>query len=351
LALLNSADSCVSDGQVKGKQMAEKIQWGIVGTGWMAQQFARGLGALADAQITAVSSRTKESAEKFAAEFNIPHRYVGIEDIICDKDVDIIYIATPHPMHKDETIKSLEGGKAVLCEKPLAMNSTEVSQMIACAKKKKLFLMEAMWMYFFPAMAEVRRLIAAGAVGEVRIVQSNICMRRPWEPRGRFFNPQLGGGALLDLGIYNIALAQMIYGQQPRSISSLAHIGESGVDEQSSAVFRYENGEMAVLTCAVRTIAINEAIIYGTEGYIRIPDMFWHPDRIFVKTGQNGEKEIAFECLGNGWSFEAAQVMRCLRKGMVECPTMPLDTSAAIMKTMDQIRQQWGLVYPMEKKQ
>jgi predicted dehydrogenase len=176
-------------------------------------------------------------------------------------------------------------------------------------------------------------------------------MRRPWEPQGRFFNPQLGGGALLDLGIYNIALAQMIYDKEPAHISSFAHIGKSGVDEQSSAVFGYESGAIAVLTCAVSTSTINDAVIYGTYGYIKIPDMFWHPDRIFVKVGQDGEKEIAFKRLGNGWSFEAAQVMQCLREGRVECPTMPLDTSAAIMRTMDHLRQQWHLVYPMKKKQ
>lgn len=315
----------------------------------MAQKFAEGLGALADAEIAAVSSRTKESADKFGDEFNVPRRYAGIEAIAADKDVDIIYIATPHPMHKNETISCLNAGKPVLCEKPLAMNSKEVREMIACAKKNKLFLMEAMWMYFFPALAKACELIVDGDIGEVRLVQSNICMRRALDARDRFFNPQLGGGALLDLGIYNIALAYKIFGKSPKKISSMAHIGESGVDEQSSTIFGYENGETAILTCSLRTGAINDAFIYGTEGHIKIPSMFWNPDKIILKTSENEEKEFAYKRLGNGWSFEAAEVMNCLREGKTECPIMPLKTSAAIMKTMDKIRKQWKLVYPMER--
>lgn len=329
--------------------MAEKIRWGIVGTGWMAERFAEGLGALEGAVIAAVASRAKESADKFANQFNIPCRYVGVEQIADDKDVDIVYIATPHPMHKNETISCLNAGKAVLCEKPLAMNSKEAGEMISCAKKNKLFLMEAMWMYFFPAAAKVSELICGGAIGEVQLVQSNICMRRPWEPKGRFFNPQLGGGALLDLGIYNIALAYKIFGRSPKQIRSRAYIGESGVDEQSTAIFGYEDGATAVLTSSLRTSTINDAFIYGTEGYIKIPSMFWCPDKIILKKENEEEKEFVFSRLGNGWSFEAAEVMKCLREGRVECATMPLKTSMAIMRTMDKIRGQWGLVYPMEK--
>ena len=208
--------------------------------------------------------------------------------------------------------------------------------------------MEAMWMYFFPAIAKVREIVAAGDIGEVRLVQANFCFRRERNPQGRLLNPQLGGGALLDIGIYNIAFAQMIYGKEPKRISSMAHIGQTGGDEQGSMIFGYENGAMASLNCSFRVEAPCEAAIYGTGGYIKIPHKFFQPDKIIMKTGQEQEKEIKFERLGNGYSFEAAEVMRCLRNGEVECPIMPLDTTVAIMKTMDLIRQQWGLVYPME---
>jgi len=330
--------------------MAKKIRWGIVGTGGIAHQFAKGLAILPDAQLTAVSSRTKEAAEKFAAEFNVPNCHIGAESLANDKNVDVVYIATPHPMHKGETIICLEGGKAVLCEKPFAMNGSEVRQMIECAKKNKLFLMEAMWMYFFPAMAKIRQLVGDGDIGEILLVQSNLCFRREREPQGRLLNPQLGGGTLLDIGVYDISFAQMIYGREPQRISSMAHIGQTGVDEQSSMIFGYEDGAMAALTCSFLVETPCEAAIYGTGGYIKIPHMFFLPDKIIVKTGQEQEKEIKFDRLGNGYSYEAVEVMRCLREGETESPIMPLDTSAAIMRTMDRIRQQWNLVYPMEKK-
>jgi predicted dehydrogenase len=330
--------------------MAKKIRWGIVGTGRIAHHFAIGLGALENTEIAAVSSRTKASAEKFAEEFGVPGRHIGSKSLADDKNVDVVYIATPNPMHKDDTINCLKGGKAVLCEKPFAINSKETMQMILCARKRGLFLMEAMWMYFFPAMTKVRQLLADGAIGEVRLAEANFCFRKEWEPQEAKLNPALGGGALLDVGVYDIAFAQMVYDKAPVRISSMAHIGKTGVDEQSSMIFGYEGGAMAVLTCAVRTETLFEAAIYGTEGYIKVPHRFLQPDRIIVKAGQKKEKEIKFKRLGNGYNYEAAEVMRCLRRGEVECLIMPLDTTVAIMKTMDRVRQQWGLVYPMEKK-
>ena len=330
--------------------MAKKIRWGIVGTGGIAHQFAKGLGVLEDTEITAAASRTKASAEKFAEEFGIPGKHIGVESLANDENVDVVYIATPHPRHKDDTINCLKGGKAVLCEKPFAMNSRETSQMIECARKNKLFLMEAMWMYFFPAIKKVGELIASGAIGEIRLVNVNFCFRRQWQAESRLFNPQLGGGTLLDIGVYVIAMAHRIFGKEPVQISSVPDIGKTGVDEQSSIIFRYDNGAMASLNCSFRVETPCEATIFGTGGYIKIPHKFFNPDRILVKTEQQPEKEMKFDRLGNGYSFEAAEVMQCLREGKLECPTMPLDTTVTIMKMMDNIRQQWGLVYPMEKK-
>lgn len=329
--------------------MIQKIRWGIVSTGWMAQKFAEGLAALSDAEIIAVSSRTKEAADKFGDQFNVPRRYVGVEALASDKDVDIVYIATPHPMHKSETIHCLNAGKAVLCEKPMAMNGKEVSEMIACAKKNKVFLMEAMWMYFFPAIAKICELLAAGAIGEIRFLQANFCFRCEWDQKSRLLNPQLGGGTLLDIGVYVIAFAHKILGKEPVRITSMADIGQSGVDEQSAMIFGYDGGAVASLNCSFRVDAPCEAVIFGTGGYIKIPHMFFHPDKFILKTEQNAEKEFAFERLGNGYTYEAIEVMKCLREGKTECPIMPLKTSAAIMKTMDRIRKQWKLKYPMER--
>ena len=329
--------------------MSDTIRWGIIGTGFIAHQFARGLAVLDDARLAAVASRTKESADKFGEEFGVTGRHVGAEELAGNENVDVVYVATPNTMHKGNTLICLNGGKAVLCEKPFCINSSEAAEMVESAREKGVFLMEAMWTLCFPAMAKVREIINSGAIGEVRQVHSNFSFRCEWEPDGLLLNPELGGGSLLDVGVYNIALAQMVYQREPTRISSMAHLGETGVDEQSSVILGYDNGALAVLTSAIRTESKQEAAIYGTDGYIKIPHAFWKPERIIVKTSQDEERECKFEGAGNGYNYEAAEVMRCLRNGCLESRILPLDTSVAIMRTMDTIREQWGLVYPMEK--
>jgi len=329
--------------------MSDTIRWGIVGTGFIAHQFARGLAVLSDARLLAVASRTKESADKFAEEFGVTHRHVGVKQLAENENVDVVYIATPNPMHKGNTLRCLNGGKAVLCEKPFCINASEATEMAEHSREKGLFLMEAMWTLCFPAMTKVREIINSGAIGDIRQVHSNFSFRCEWDPDDILLNPNLGGGALLDVGVYNIALAQMIYQREPTRISGMAHLGKTGVDEQSSVTLGYDNGALAVLTSAIRTETNQEAAIYGTEGYIKVPHMFWQPDRIIVKTSQDEEREFKFDRVGNGYNYEATEVMRCLRNGCLESRILPLNTSVAIMRTMDSIREQWGLVYPMEK--
>ena len=329
--------------------MSDTIRWGIIGTGFIAHQFARDLAALNDARLLAVASRTKESADKFAEEFGVTHRHVGVEQLAANENVDVVYVATPNSMHKGNTLRCLDGGKAVLCEKPFCMNASEAAEMVERAREKGLFLMEAMWTLCFPAMAKVREIINSGAIGDIRQVHSNFSFRCEWDPDGILLNPDFGGGALLDVGVYNVALAQMVYQREPTRISGMAHLGQTGVDEQSSVTLGYDNGALAVLTSAIRTETSQEADIYGTDGYIKVPHMFWQPDLIIVKTSQNEEREFKFDRVGNGYNYEAAEVMRCLRNGCLESRILPLNTSVAIMRTMDNIREQWGLVYPMEK--
>jgi len=328
--------------------MSGKIRWGIIGTGRIAHKFAEGLAALSDAELVAVGSRSEGSAERFGEEFNIPHRHASYEALAHDPQVDVVYVATPHPYHKDNTLLCLRNGKAVLCEKPFAMNSAEVAEMVNCARDRGLFLMEAMWTHCFPAMAKVRELIDGGAIGEVRLLEAKFCFRAGWNPEGRLLNPDLGGGALLDVGVYTVALAHMVFDRSPTRISSMAHIGETGVDEQSSMILGYDGGAMAILTCAIRTSTPHEAAIYGTDGWIEIPPFFWQPDRIILNLGGR-EEVMTFNRLGNGYSFEAEEVMKCLREGKLESEIVPLERSVAVMDTMDRIRAQWGLKYPMER--
>lgn len=327
--------------------MSSAVRWGILGTGSIARKFAAGLAALEDAELAAVGSRSQRSADKFGREFHIARRHGSYEALAADAGVDAVYVATPHVCHKENTLLCLNGGLAVLCEKPLALNAAEAGAMIACARERNVFLMEAMWTHFFPAMAKVRELIAKREIGDVRMVTADFCFRSGWKPEGRLLNPALGGGGLLDVGVYTVAFAHMVFGGPPPRISSMAHIGETGVDEQAAAILGYENGGLAVLKCAVRTSTPHGAMVYGTDGWIEIPPLFWQPDRI-VLCRDGKKKELAFERLGNGYSFEAAEVNRCLRKGRTESEIMPLAKSLSIMRTLDRIREQWGLRYPGE---
>lgn len=327
-----------------------KIRWGIIGTGSIAGQFAKALQITEDAEIYAVCSRSMESADNFADKFNIPKRYVGLESFTSDKNIDIAYVATPHSLHCEGTLACLDAGIAVLCEKPFAMNSAEVNKMISKAREKNLFLMEAMWTYFFPAMFEVRRLISENAIGKVKLIQSSFCFDGNHNPEGRLLNPELGGGALLDVGVYNIALDQMIFGKEPETITSQTDIGKTGVDELSSIILKYDDGAMAVSNCAINVRVDHEAAIWGSDGYIKLPSNFWQPYQIKLKTKDHEEKVIDFEKTGNGYHYQAEEVIKCLREGKTECDIMSWNTSMAIMKTMDRIRKQWGLKYPMEFK-
>jgi len=328
--------------------MSNKIRWGILSTGNIAHQFARGLSVLEDAELVAVGSRSQESSDKFGDEFNIPRRYASYEALANDPDVDAIYIGTPHPMHAENTILCLEAGKAVICEKPFALNAEQARKAINRARELRHFLMEAMWTRFTPVMAKVRELIAADAIGEVRMLTADFGFRFGFEPKHRLLNPELGGGALLDVGIYPVSLAFMLFGA-PNEIVSHAHIGETGVDEQSAIIFKYSGGQLAQLSCAVRTEMPQEAIIMGTKGMIRIAPTWWKPQRFTLTPAGQSEQVFELPFTGNGYNYEAQEVMNCLRAGLLESPTMPLDETLTIMGTLDAIRAQWGLVYPGEK--
>jgi len=328
--------------------MKQRIRWGILGTGSIARQMAEALKPLDDAELAAVGSRSQKSADRFGREYGIPRRHAGYAALARDPDVDVVYVATPHTLHRDHTLLCLDHGKAVLCEKPLALNGRQVREMVDRARARRLFLMEAMWTHCFPAMAKLREQVRSGAIGDVRMLEARFCVRVSWNPAARHLNPELGGGALLDLGVYDVALAHMVFGRAPTRITGLADIGKTGVDEQSAVVLGYEDGALAVLTSALRTMTPHAAAVYGTDGWIRIPAPFWQPDRIVVHHGER-QKEFRFERLGNGYSFEAAEVMRCLRAGRLESEIVPLDLSQAVTATMDALRAQWDLTYPGEK--
>jgi len=324
--------------------MRTRSGWGILGAGNIATRFAADLTNLPDAALVAVGSRSAAKAAEFAAKFDCKRSYGSYAELVNDPDVDVVYIATPHPFHKEHTIQCLQHGKAVLCEKPMAINEQQVREMAKCARENDVFLMEAMWTRFLPVIKTVRQWLEGKKIGDIRMLSADFGFRTGWNPQGRLLNPDLAGGALLDVGVYIIALASMVFGTFPVEIHAAAHIGKTGVDEQSAMIFRYEQGALALLSCAIRTNTPQEARIDGTEGSIYIP-MFWRATSAILRV--NGKEPLHISGSA-GYQYEAAEVMSCLRDGKKASPTMPLDESIAIARTMDQIRGMTGLTYPME---
>jgi predicted dehydrogenase len=323
------------------------FRWGILGTGNIAGKFAEGLSALDDVELVAVGSRTAEAAVAFGERYGVPRRHASYADLANDPEVDAIYVATPHTFHKENTLLCLEAGKPVLCEKPFAINAGEAQQMIATARDRGVFLMEAMWTRFLPHIVRLRELLAAGAIGELRQIRADFSFRTNFDPRGRLFDPALGGGGLLDVGIYPVALASMIFGA-PSRIAALADLGSTGVDEQAALVFGYTGGALAVLTCATRTSAPHEALLLGDSGQIKLHDAWWKPSALTVSVDGMQPERIEPAAVGNGYNYEAAEVARCVRAGRLESDVMPLVETLAIARTLDAVRAQWGLRYPSE---
>ncbi len=324
-----------------------KIRWGILGTGGIARLFAEGLTFLDEAELVAVGSRGAKSAEEFGEQYLVPRRHASYVELANDPEVDVIYVATPHTSHKENSMLCLQAGKAVLCEKPFTLNAREAAELIGYARERKLFLMEAMWPRFLPLMVRLREMLGAGVIGELRMVHADFSFRTDFDPHSRLFDLELGGGALLDAGIYPVSMASMIFGP-PSDIVSLTHLGETGADEQTAVTLRYDKGQLAVLTTATRTAGPVDVLIRGTEGSIRILPWWLRATRMLLVRPGQADELIELPIAGNGYNYEAAEVMRCLRAGLTESDLMPLDESLELMRTLDAIRAPWGLKYPGE---
>ena len=326
----------------------DNVRWGILGTGSIANQFAKGLRDTPDAEIRAVGSRTEDAAEEFAGSFGIARHYGSYAELATDPEVDVVYVATPHPFHEANVMLCLGAGKHVLCEKPMTVNAVQAERLVTLAGERDLFLMEGMWTRFFPLMERVRSLISSATIGEPRLLDVDFGFRAPFDPMQRLFNPDLGGGALLDVGVYCISLSSMIFGP-PERVTGLAHLGKTGVDEQSAAVLEHGDGRMSTISIATRTATPQEAIISGTEGRIRIHPEWWRPDTLTLSRPGRENETIQAPYTGNGFPHEAAEVMRCIRSGAHQSDVMPLRETLGIARTMDELRRQWGLVYPGEQ--
>jgi predicted dehydrogenase len=320
------------------------IRWGILATGWIAKSFTEDLKLLPGAIVAAVGSRSQESAERFAATHAIPRAHGSWEALAADPDIDVVYVATPHPAHFAATKLCLEAGKAVLCEKPFTLDRASTAALIDLARSRDLFLMEAMWTRANPAIRRVVELVAEGAIGEVTSVYADFGVQGPFDPTHRMRALELGGGALLDLGVYPITLAHLLLGV-PDEIRSWAKLNPEGSDAHTGMIFGYESGALALLQCGMVGETSQRASIIGSAGRIEIPRLFFRPDRFTLARGDQSE-EFPVPYLGNGMNHEAAEVMRCLRAGEKESPLVPHQTSLEIMGILDDVRAQIGVVYP-----
>ncbi len=316
--------------------MTQPLRWGLIGTGWIADSFAADLAFTDSGRAVAVGSRRMETANEFADRFDIPNRHASYEELVSDPEVDVVYVATPHPMHHRDTLLALRAGKPVLVEKAFTMNAAEARELVDVARAEKLFLMEAMWTRFLPHIAQIRQLIADGALGEIVTVSADHGQWFAQDPEFRLFAPELGGGALLDLGVYPVSFASMLLGS-PDTIKALIEPAFTGVDGQTSMLLGYASGAQAVLTCTSLAKSPTRAAIVGTEARIEIDGDFYSPSpfTLIKRTGERTRFEQPHE--GRGLWHQADEVARCLRAGLLESPLMPLDESVSIMQTMDAV--------------
>jgi predicted dehydrogenase len=322
----------------------EPIRWGILATGGIATRFTEDLALLPDAVVAAVGSRSLQPAQAFAQKHNIPQAHGSWQALADDEGVDVIYVATPHSAHHAATMVCLEAGKAVLCEKPFTLDAVTSEELVNTARAKGLFLMEAMWMRTNPNIQRIVELIADGAIGEITHVYADFGVVGQFPIGHRMRAPELGGGALLDLGVYPVTFAHLFLGV-PESVQACAALTPEGTDQNTALLLGYASGATATVHCGFVGETPQRAVITGTTGRIEVDRHFYRPDGFTLVRGGEAE-QISLPVRGNGMAYEAEEVMRCLRGGLTESPVIPLSATLDVMRTMDAARAQIGVTYP-----
>jgi predicted dehydrogenase len=320
------------------------VRWGILGTGGIAATFASDLPLVPGAELAAVGSRTPQAAAAFAGRHGFARSHGSWAELAADPEVDVVYVATPHAAHLDAAMACLAGGKAVLCEKPMTLDLASAALLVQEARTRELFLMEAMWMRLNPAIRGMAELIRDGAIGEVTNIQADFGLQGPFEATHRLRDPALGGGALLDLGVYPLNLAHLILGP-PAAVHSWARLTPEGVDDNTGMLLGWESGAVAALTCSLVGETRNAASITGTLGRIDLPQGFFVPRGFVLHRAGAEPEEITYPFPGHGYQYEAEEVQRCLAAGLPESPLMPHTTTLEIMNLMDTIRAETGVTY------
>jgi predicted dehydrogenase len=321
------------------------IRWGVLGTGAIAAAFATDLELLPEAETVAIGSRSRATAEAFAARLKIPHSFGSYEQLVTDPAVDAVYVATPHPFHHACALLALEAGKPVLVEKPFTLNASQAWDLISEARVRDIFLMEAMWTRFLPHIVEIDQLVRQGRLGEIRSITADLGGFATIDSRSRFFDPLLGGGALLDIGVYLVSFAHLILGTPQRILAS-SNRSVTGVDSQTSVTLEYANGQHALLLTSFEANTPGCAVINGTDARIEIEGPFFRPAgfRVVDRDGQVESWSEPHE--GIGLRHQAREVGQCITQGLTESARMPLSETLAVMTTLDRIRDRIGLSYP-----
>ena len=324
-----------------------QFKWGIIGTGGIARAFSNDIGFLSDHVIAAVGSRNLENAESFVKTIPGAKAHGSYDALINDSDIDAIYVATPHPSHKENVIAALNAGKPVLCEKPFAVNAHEAKEMVTAAKANDVALMEAMWARFLPHYAKIREIVASGVLGQITTIHADHGQRLADQNIARLVEPSLAGGALLDLGIYPISFAHMVLGI-PQSITSSAVFTDKGVDAQTSLILDYANGSQAILNTTMIVQTPCTAVIAGLKGYLEVNRTFYNPTSMRLTLFDGTVTEYPSDYKGHGLREQAVEFAHVIKSGAKESPILTWDDTIAIMEIMDTVRTQIGLKYPFE---
>jgi len=322
-----------------------KIRWGIVGPGFIANKFAQAVKNVECAELCAVASRSEEKGREFAAKYDIPFVFCGYDAMAASDKIDAVYIATPHPFHQPCAELFMNAGKHVLCEKPLCVNAAQARSLKESANKNGVFCMEAMWTRFLPALNDICDIVKSGVIGDVMALEADFCydIDEPEDPK--VFDNALAGGSLLDVGVYGLHFASLFFGSKPVSVSSEANVA-AGVDRHINILLKYDNGAIANIGSAINLYKPETATVYGRKGFIVIPKFYSASEYTVVKDG-NAET-FDHRYIGNGFEEEIYEVCRCINADKTESDVLPLDESIAMLELMDTIRGQCGIVYPFD---
>ena len=322
------------------------IKWGIIAPGGIANAFAKEVINTKDGILTAVYGRNEERTKEFAKNYNIENYYTNIDKFLNDSNIEAVYIATPHSHHMDFAKKCVLAKKHVLCEKAFSYNHETGKEVIELAKENNVFIMEALWTLFLPAVNKAKEWIEEGKIGKVKLITINFGFKSEYDLNSRLYNPELAGGALLDVGIYPILFSNYIVNNYPKEIKGSAEFTKSNVDESDIINFKYEDGALASLTCSIAIDTDNTAIVYGEKGKIEIPK-FWMAKEAYLYTEENTDKFID-EYEGAGYKYEIDEANNCIANNRLESKTASHNNTLELAKIMDEIRKQIGLVYPFE---